>query len=185
MNLRLSPPPRAARRPLPRGMTCLLTALCVGSALSADLTSVDDFNAGKARADAALMADKAACDKLTGNPRDVCREQARGKDRVARAELELAHTGTRKARDNVTSIKLGTAYDLARTQCNDKPGSAKTLCTRQAQAARTQGEAKLKMSQRADDAEHQRAAEQCKAMPADAHGGCPGAAKANAKAGNP
>lgn len=191
MNLRLPHPSRAARRGLTLGTTCLLTALCVSTALSAGLISVDEFTAGKARAEAELLADKAACDKLAGNPRDICRERARGKERLTRAELELAHTGTRKSRDNVASIKLGTAYDLARTQCNDESGSAKTLCTKQAQATRTKGQADLKANQSASDAaahrrnaEHKRAAEKCDALPAEARNGCLAAARAKA-AGKP
>lgn len=191
MNIRLPHPSRTAGRTLGAATACLLTALCVGPALAASLTSVDDFNAGKARAEAALLADKAACDKLAGNPHDICRERARGKELVAKAELDLAHTGTRKSRDNVTAVKLDTAYDLARTQCNDKAGSAKTLCTKEAQAARAKGQADLKLHQRVGDAkrdaaedrreaDYKLASEKCDAMAADARTSCLAAAKAKA-----
>lgn len=192
MHTRLPHPSRTTPLPLGLATACLLTALCATPALAATgLTSVDDFNAGKARAEAALLADKAACDKLAGTPRDICREQARGKELVAKAELDLAHTGTRKAQDQVTTVKLDTAYDLARTQCNDKAGHAKSVCTKEAQAARAKGQADLKMNQRVTDAkrdatedrrdaDYKLASEKCDAMAADARASCLAAAKAKA-----
>ena len=89
------------------------------------------------------MADRAACGKLVGRERDTCRERAQGKALVTRAELDLAHTGTTKAQVKVETVKLGTAYDLARARCNDQAGRAKTACTHQAQSVRTRGQAEL------------------------------------------
>lgn len=192
MNIRPAHPSRPTPRALGLVTACLLAALCAAPTLAAgSLTRVEDFDAGKARAEAELLADKAACDKLAGNPRDICRERARGKELVAKAELDLAHTGTRKAQDQATTVRLDTAYDLARTQCNDKAGSAKTICTKEAQAVRAKGETDLKLSQRVTDArrdaaedrreaDHKLAAEKCHAMAADARASCLATAKAKA-----
>lgn len=174
---------------------CLLAVLCGTPAMAASsLSSVDDFNAGMARAEAELRADRAACDKLAGNPRDVCREQARGKELVAKAELDLARTDTRKSQDKLTTVRMDTAYDLARTQCNDKAGSAKNVCTKEAQSVRTKAQADLKLHQRVTDArrdaaedrrdaDYKLAAEKCDAMAADARAACMAAAKAKAGKG--
>lgn len=171
---------------------CLLAALCSAPAMAdTSLSSVDEYNAGKARSDTELVMDRAACDKLAGNSRDVCREQAHGKERVAKAELDLAHTGTRKSQDKLATVRLDTAYDIARVQCNDKAGSAKSICTKEAQAARAKGQADLKLRQRvteakldaADDrreADYKVAVEKCDAMAADARAACMAAAKAKA-----
>lgn len=143
----------ATSRPLRLAAAGLLASLHVATALgAARLTSIDELNAGRARADAGLIAEQAACDQLVGNARDTCRERARGKERVAKAELDLAHTGSRRAQDKVAVTKLDAAYDLARTQCNDQSGAAKTTCTKQAQAARDKGEAALRRQQRERDA---------------------------------
>lgn len=190
MNIRLpnAGQPRAARL----AVACLLALWGGGPAMAAThLSSVDEFNAGVARADAELLADRAACDKLAGNLRDVCREQARGKELVAKAELDLAHTGTRKSQDKLTTVRMDTAYNVARTQCNDKTGTAKTQCTREAQTARAKAQADLKQRQRTTDAkrdaaeerrdaEYKRAAEKCDAMAADPRVACMAAAKAKA-----
>jgi hypothetical protein len=162
---------------------CLLASLFSAPAPGAtSLINLKDLNAGKARAEADLQADKAACDKLAGNPRDLCREQARGKELVAKAELELAHTGTRRSQQRLATIRLDTAYDLARTRCNDQTGSAKNTCTKQAQAARAQGQAGLEPhpagSDAGRDAAHKAAAAKCDAMAADARARCLAAATA-------
>ncbi len=136
------PPPRAHH-------VAWLVVGCVfavlwGMPANAELISTADLNAGLARAAADLVADKTACDQWTGTPRDVCRERALAKERVTRAELVVASTGTRKAHDHLAAVKVDTAYDIARTQCNDKTGDAKHACTRQAQTLRIQGQADLK-----------------------------------------
>jgi hypothetical protein len=141
------------------------------------LSSVDEFNAGKARADAELLADRAACDKLFGTPRDVCREQARGKEQVAKAELELAHTGSRSSQDRLSTARMDAAYDVARTQCNDEAGAAKIVCTRQAQTMRAKAQADLKLHQRVSKAKRS-SADKCDAMAADERAACMVAAKA-------
>ena len=168
---------------------CMFTALCAAAA-HAELIGFADLNAGLARAAAALVADRAACNQLAGNPRDVCREQALAKEKLTRAELALASTGTRKSLDYLATVKLDTAYDVARTQCNDKTGDAKTLCTKQAQAMRTQGQADLKpiprMTSTPGDArraaDDKLAADKCATMAADTRASCMATAKAT-KAG--
>lgn len=164
---------------------CLLVALGTAPALgAASLTSTAELNAGKARIDAELRANRTICSKLYGNSRDVCRERARGKELVAKAEMDLAHTGTRKSQDKLMMVRLDTAYDLARTQCNDKAGTAKIACTKEAQAVRAKGQADLKLRQHAiaarHDAQNKLAAEKCDEMAADARVACLAAAQAKA-----
>jgi hypothetical protein len=180
--------PRATRF----AVACVLAILGSAPATAVTrLSSADEFKAGKARADAELLVDRAACDKLSGTPRDVCREQARGKEMVAKAELDLAHTGSRKSQDRLAAVRMKTAYDVARTQCNDKAGAAKIVCTKDAQAVRAKAEADLKLGQHvttakrdaAEDrrnAEYKLAAEKCDAMAADPRAACMAAAKAKA-----
>jgi hypothetical protein len=190
MNIRLFPGSGVGAAPL--ALACVLAMLGGAPATAANrLSSMDEFNAGKARADAELLADRAACDKLAGTPRDVCREQARGKEMVAKAELDLAHTGSRKSQDRLTTVRMDAAYDIARTQCNDKAGAAKAVCTREAQTARANAQSDLRLSQRVThakrdaaedrrDAEYKLAAEKCEAMAADPRAACVAAAKAKA-----
>lgn len=190
MNIR---PARISRVGAARlALACVLAMLGSAPATAATrLSGKDELNAGMARIDAELLADRAACDKLAGTPRDVCREQARGKEKVAKAELDLAHTGSRKSQDRLTTVRMDATYDIARTQCNDKAGAAKAVCTKEAQTARAKAQADLRLSQRvteakrdaADDrrdAECNLATEKCDAMAEDRRAACMAAAKAKA-----
>ncbi|MBI3346111.1 MAG: hypothetical protein HY020_02740 [Burkholderiales bacterium] len=191
-------PIRPARAAPPRALlhaawaaVGLFNALCIASVPAASLTSATDLNAGNARAEAELLAARVVCDRLSGNSRDACREKARGKELVAKAELDLAHTGTRRALHRVATVKLDTAYDLARTLCNEKDGSAKIVCKKEAQAARTRGQVDLKlrlrMSDARDDAAEDRrvaddklAAAKCDGLATDARAACLAAARPKA-----
>lgn len=183
MNIR---PPNISRVGAARlALACVLAMLGSAPATAATrLSSKDEFNTGKARIDAELQADRAACDKLAGTPHDVCREQARGKELVANAELELAHTGSRKSQERLTAVRMDAAYDIARTQCNDKAGAAKATCTKEAQTARAKAQDDLRLSQRVTepkrDAEYKLAADKCDAMADDPRAACMAAAKAKA-----
>ena len=177
-------------RALQLAVACLLVALCVAPAMGVEgLISAADFITGKARAEADLTADRAACDPLAGNRRDICRERASGREKLARAELDLAHTGTRQARDRIAAVRLDVAYDIARTMCNDKERSDRSACAKQAQAARTQGEAALKArtgragnaaAEGPREANYRRDALKCADEAVEARGACLAAAKARA-----
>ena len=47
-------------------------------------------------AEAQYKTDKAACDALNGNAKDICMEEAKGKEKVAKAEAEAAYEARRR-----------------------------------------------------------------------------------------
>jgi hypothetical protein len=59
------------------------TVLCIGlltlSAVQAETISKPDCKAGKARIIETYKADKTACHSQSGNAKDVCEEEAKGK----------------------------------------------------------------------------------------------------------
>lgn len=181
-------PPTAVQRHAPHlpAAACLLALLAAATAGAGPPISMAELNDGFARAAADLVTEQAACNKLADNARDLCREQARAKSQVTRAELELARSGTRKSQDYLTAVKLDTAYDVARTRCNDQTGDAKTACTKSAQAARTQGATDMKLGQR--ESVYTPATPPCDTAAADARPACAASAPARApkaKAGKP
>jgi hypothetical protein len=52
-----------------------------------------DYTAAKTRISAEYKSDKAACASLAGNAKDICIQEAKAKEKVARAELEYGYTG--------------------------------------------------------------------------------------------
>ena len=159
-----------------------------GSAFAATGNKTD-YSAAKNRISAEYKADKAACDAFSGNKKDICVEQAKGKESVAKAEAEYNYTGKPADRNRIAVAKADGEYAVAKEMCDDKAGNDKSVCNTEAKSAHTKAIADAKMSKkvaeaRKDAAEDKRdanykvAAEKCDALAGDAKAACVSAAKA-------
>lgn len=108
------------------------TVLCLGllalSAVQAETISKSDYKAGKARISETYRADKTACHSQSGNAKDVCEEEAKGKEKVARAELEFSYSGKAADGNKVDVVKAKAAYEIAKEKCDDLASEAKASC---------------------------------------------------------
>src|SRR2546425_191103 len=77
---------------------------------------------------------KEKCKSLTGNAKDVCMKEAKGNERVAKAELEAKRKGTPHAQYEVDVAKAKAAYEVAQEKCDDMKGAEKSACKKQAKA---------------------------------------------------
>jgi hypothetical protein len=147
-----------------------------------------DYNAGKTRISADYKAGKEACEPMSGNAKDVCMQEAKGKEKVAHAELEYAHSGKAADRNKVLVAKAESAYEVAKERCDDQAGNAKDVCVKEAKALETRALADAKMGKEINearmdavadkrDAEYNVAIEKCDAMAGDAKSGCIATAK--------
>ena len=78
--------------------TALKTSLIVAAMLAlpiAQAATMDkaQYSAAKDRISAEYKTDKAACGSMSGNAKDICIEEAKGKEKVARADLAYGYTG--------------------------------------------------------------------------------------------
>jgi len=148
-----------------------------------------DYKAGKERISAEYKADKAACDALSGNAKDVCVQEAKGKEKVAKAELEYSYTGKAKDQTKVQKAKAESTYGVAKEKCDDQAGNAKDVCVKEAKAAKEKALADAKMVKQVSDAksnatddkrdaDYKVAAEKCDSLAGDAKSSCVAAAKA-------
>ena len=162
--------------------------LALPVAYAATMTKAD-YNAGKTRISADYKSDQAACASLTANAKDICVQEAKGKKKVALAELEYGYTGKAADRNKVLVAKAESAYAVAKEKCDDKSGNAKDVCVKEAKAIETKALADAKMGKEvgeakkdaaADklDADYKVAIEKCDALAGDAKGSCVAAAKA-------
>ncbi len=119
-------------------------ALWLPGGADADMTRAE-FEAHKERMDATYDVARRKCDTYSGNARDICRAEAKGRDRVARMELEERYQTSPKARYNARMARAEAEYDVAREKCDDRAGPQKDLCRRQAKAefAREKADAAL------------------------------------------
>ncbi len=95
--------------------------------------------------------DKAACDGMSGNAKDVCVEEAKGKEKVAKAEADAAFQNTPKARENAREARADANYEVAKEKCDDLAGNAKDVCVKEAKAAYVKAKADAKVDRVAAD----------------------------------
>ena len=169
----------------------LLAALLGSQAAYAQTLGKPEYVASKGRIGDVYKADKAACNSLAGNAKDICVEEAKAKDRIALAELEYSYTGKRKDQDRIVSVKADGTYAVAKERCDDKAGNDKAVCVKEAKAVHIKALADLKLSQRVvaaktdarddkRDADYKVAIEKCDALAGDAKSACVLQAKAMA-----
>ena len=166
--------------------TCAMLALPLAQAAT---MARSDYSAAKSRASAEYKADKAACASMSGNAKDICVEEAKGKEKVARAELEFAYTGKPKDESKVLTARADAAYNVAKERCDDSKGNDKDVCVKVAKAMKAKTLADVKLGKKIDSAsmgadatkrkaDYKVAAEKCDAMSGDAKSACMTSAKA-------
>lgn len=167
-----------------------IAALFGASGAFAATMSKSEYAAAKDHISADYKADKAACASSSGNAKDVCMEQAKGKEKIARAELEYDHSGKAGDAHKLAIAKADSAYAIAKEMCDDKAGNAKDVCTTEAKATHTKavadakltekvGEARKDAAQDKSDANYKVATQKCDSLAGDAKASCISAAKAH------
>ena len=125
--------------------------------------SKDNYVAAKASADAQYKVDKDACASLSGNAKDICIAQAKGKDNIAKADAEAAYENTPKARESARVVHAQAAYDVSKEKCDDLAGNRKDVCVKEAQAELVKGKADAKVDRVAADTSRDAATKQAEA----------------------
>ena len=159
------------------------------SVAQAATISKDQYKADKTRISADFKADKAACAALSANAKDICVQEAKAKETVARAELEYSYSGKAGDRTKVLEAKAKSAYAVAKEKCDERAGNAKDVCVKEAKAVEVKaladiklgkkiGEAKKEASDDKRDANYKVAVEKCDALAGNTKTNCVAAAKA-------
>jgi hypothetical protein len=162
--------------------------------------SKEAYATAKKNSDAQYKTDKAACASLSGNAKDICAAEAKGNERIAKADAEAGYKHTPKARENARVARAQAGYDVAVEKCDDLAGNAKDVCVKEAKAELVKGKANAKVDRvtadtRKDasvkqtearkeasadkrDADYKVAIEKCDALAGPAKDACIGNAKA-------
>jgi len=111
-----------------------------------------EYETARSRIGADYKTDRAGCDDMKGNARDVCIEQAKGREKVALAELEHSHSGKESDRIKMLEARAEASYAVARAQCDGKAGNDKSVCVKDAEAAHTAATADAKASKKIREA---------------------------------
>lgn len=129
-------------------LTLALSCTLAGNAMA--LTK-EEYNAGKDRISADLKANKQKCDGLKANARDVCVSEAKGTEKVARAELESQYKPSPKNTEKAGFARADAVYDTAREKCDDFAGNARDVCVKDAKAARVKAREDAKVARATAD----------------------------------
>jgi uncharacterized membrane protein YqiK len=171
-----------------RSAAVVAVALAAAAAAAVPM-SKDEYRAVRSRIEAEYRDAIAACDRYTSNARDICRVEAKGKERIARAELEYNLSGTPTDKSRVAMASADAAYDVARERCENWVGPDRAVCVQEAKSKhakaeadakleRTVAEAKREAEENRRDAEYYLARKQCEVLVGDAKPQCLAAARA-------
>lgn len=153
--------------------------LAFGTAAFASSTmSKADHKSAKGAITADYKSAKIGCGPLAGNGKDICMAEARGREKVALAELQATYEPSEKARYEARIAKAEAAHSVAREKCDERTGNAKDVCRKEASSAHTAAKADAKAQMKTAevrkdaavdkrDAEYAVAKEKCDAFAGD------------------
>jgi hypothetical protein len=136
----------------------------------------EEYKAQDDRISADYKAAREKCNTLKANAKDICVAEAKGAEKVAKAELEAQYKPSPRNDEKVTVAKADAAYDVAKEKCDDltpsaspgpatSPGaapgagaggnasatSAKDVCMKDAKAAHVKAKEDAKVTKAAAD----------------------------------
>lgn len=116
-----------------------VAALGIGAAVDMPRTlmSPQDYQDLKRGIEASTRAALGACRSLEGMARETCKAQARGDERVKKAQLQARYQGTVQAAAEIQVARVRAQYDVARARCSAQSGDERLQCLRAAREART------------------------------------------------
>ena len=145
------------------GMAASAVAQTTGiKGASAPITK-DSYAMAKTNADAQYKVDKDACGSLSGNAKDICMAEAKGKENTAKADAEAMYENTPKAREHARVAHAQAGYDVAIEKCDDLAGNPKDVCVKEAKAELVKGKANAKVDRVAADTNKEAATKQADA----------------------
>ena len=113
-------------------------------------------DAEKERIAADAKAAKAKCKDMKGNAKDICMAEAKGQEKVAKAELALKNKDTPKNRYDVAAAKADAEHAVAREKCDDMKGKDKEACQKDAKNARDAAKKQAKAEREAAEPKKER-----------------------------
>lgn len=122
-------------------------------AMAQQVMSKDTFKAGEKNIEAEYKAAKTVCNSLAANAKDICVAQAKGREKVAKAELEANYKPSQKANYGLRVAKAEADYKVAKEMCDDRAGNDKDVCVKEAKAALVLGKSEAKAQMKTSKAD--------------------------------
>lgn len=170
-------------------LACVVsTGVLCAAAGAANLTPAI-YDAARDQLKSTYKDERDACDKMTGNAKDICVETAKGQEKVAMAHLQYQRTGDAKDMSKLSEARYDARYEVAKEVCDDQTGKPKDVCVATAKAEFKKAKADMKMNKEVaearndaertkDKADYKVAAERCDATTGFAKDSCMASARA-------
>lgn len=107
--------------------------------------SKDAYDTIVKNSDMQYKTEKDACASRSGNAKDICLAEAKGKEKVAKADAEAAYKNTPKEREDARITRAEATYDVAKEKCDELSGNSKDVCVKEANAALVKSKADAKV----------------------------------------
>lgn len=167
--------------------TLVVSLFALTSAASFAMTK-PEYNAAKDTVSATYKSAKDACKVLAGNAKDICMAEAKGVEKVDKADLEARYNPKEKNQNALRMAKADAAYDVAKEKCDDKAGNDKDVCIKEAKSAHVTAKSNATVAKKVtnavvdakDDrmnAEYKVAIEKCDVLAGDTKATCVANAK--------
>lgn len=175
-------------RPLLSATLIAMSGIAVAQP-SGELISSSTYSQAKTQLKAMMKTEVDACASKTGNAKDICKEIAKGEERVAMAHLEVQRTGKASDVNKLRQAQYEARYAVAKERCDDSNGAQKDLCITEAKATRDKAKASAtadkEITQAVSDeqsermkADHKVANEKCDSLSGANKDSCKAAARA-------
>lgn len=125
-------------------ITAAIALAFSAGAVAADKLSKADYQAAQARIAAEYKFTRAKCDALAANAKDVCILEAKGGEKVAKAELEARNNPNEKTRYELALAKVDADYVVAKEKCDERKGDDRAACVKEAEAVEARARADAK-----------------------------------------
>lgn len=172
--------------------TILISAATMGFASVSSAASSEakaSYKMAKENAAADYKVAREKCNSLTGNPKDVCVEEAAAARTRTKAEAEALYKNTPQARASARTAIADAEYDVAKAKCGSQTGNAKDVCIKEAKVANVAAKADAKADKEVvkartearddkSDANYKVAIEKCDALAGPSKDACVASAKA-------
>ena len=106
-----------------------------------------DYNAARERIRVDAKARQGKCTQLIANARDVCRTEARGFERIARADLDALYRPSEQAQFKARVARADAAHEVAREKCDDLADPARKVCQKDAKGVHVRAVEDAKVAQ--------------------------------------
>jgi len=109
----------------------------MGHAYAASSEAEDAYRTTKNSASESYKVAREKCNQMSGNPKDLCIEEAKAAEVRSKADAEAKYKNTPKAYTDARIAIADADFSVAKERCNAKAGDAKKLCLEEARAAHT------------------------------------------------